>query len=82
MPAEAMEGTAVTRPAVEPETGISNAIVSPELFERRRLVVTQEAFLSISGIVQNARNTILLKSMKIEALRYGQLAAPASHDIR
>jgi error-prone DNA polymerase len=68
--------------SLEDETGISNAIVSPELFERRRLVVTQEAFLSISGVIQNARNTILLKSTKIEALRYGQLAAPESHDFR
>jgi error-prone DNA polymerase len=68
--------------SLEDETGISNAIVSPELFEQRRLVVTQESFLSISGIVQNARNTILLKSTKLEALRYGQLSAPESHDFR
>jgi error-prone DNA polymerase len=68
--------------SLEDETGISNAIVSPELFERRRLVVTQESFLAISGVIQNARNTILLKSTKIEALRYGQLTTPESHDFR
>jgi error-prone DNA polymerase len=68
--------------SLEDETGISNAIVDPKLFEQRRLVITQEAFLSITGIVQNARNTILIRAESIEALPYESLAAPASHDFR
>jgi hypothetical protein len=62
--------------------GISNAIVSLVLFERRWLVVTQEAFLSISGIVLDVQDTVLVKAAKIEALRCGQLAAPKSRDFR
>ena len=66
--------------SLEDETGVSNAIVTPALFERRRLIITQENFLRITGIVQNARNTILLKARSIEGLPFEALAAPASHD--
>jgi error-prone DNA polymerase len=37
--------------SLEDETGISNAIVSPQLFEKNRLVITQETFLFIEGIL-------------------------------
>ncbi len=66
--------------SLEDETGVSNAIVAPPLFERYRLVITQESFLKISGVIQNARNSLLLKAQSIEALRYGELSAPQSHD--
>src|ERR1700676_2479571 len=38
--------------SLEDETGISNAIVSPRIFEKNRLVITQETFLLIEGILQ------------------------------
>lgn len=68
--------------SLEDETGVSNAIVQPALFERQRLVITQEGFLKIHGMMQNARNTLLIKAQRIEGLRYEALAAPASHDFR
>src|SRR5262249_41358594 len=40
--------------SLEDETGVSNAIVDPDLFERFRLVITEEAFLLIEGQVQNS----------------------------
>ena len=39
--------------SLEDETGVSNAIVDPDLFERFRLLITEEAFLMIDGEVQN-----------------------------
>ena len=66
--------------SLEDETGISNAIVTPALFERQRLVITQEAFLLIAGRVQHADGVISVKAGRIEALRYGQLIGSPSHD--
>jgi len=66
--------------SLEDETGVSNAIVTPVLFEKNRMVITQESFLKISGIIQNARNSLLLKAQRIERLDYGNLSAPLSHD--
>lgn len=39
--------------SLEDETGIANAVVRPDLFEERRMVVTQEPLLRITGTVQN-----------------------------
>src|SRR5437762_6604434 len=39
--------------SLEDETGVSNAIVTPDLFEETRLLVTEEPFLVIEGEVQN-----------------------------
>jgi error-prone DNA polymerase len=66
--------------SLEDETGVSNAIVAPLLFEKYRLVVTQESFLKISGVMQNTGNSQLLKTERIEALHYRELTAPQSHD--
>src|SRR5205085_1745255 len=39
--------------SLEDETGVSNAIVDPDLFEQWRLLITEESFLVIEGQVQN-----------------------------
>jgi error-prone DNA polymerase len=66
--------------SLEDETGVSNAIVAPPLFEKLRLVITQESFLIIEGILQNADGAILVKTRRIEALRHDQLVGSHSHD--
>ena len=68
--------------SVEDETGVANAIVSPELFEERRLCITQEAFLEIEGVLQNTEGVIHIKARRIEALSGAATAATASHDFR
>src|SRR4026207_2447842 len=42
--------------SLEDETGVANAIVTPDLFERMRLLITEEPFLVIEGQVQNTDN--------------------------
>ena len=54
--------------SLEDETGVSNAIVDPDLFERFRLVITEEAFLLIEGEVQNSDNVVLIKARDIKPL--------------
>jgi error-prone DNA polymerase len=66
--------------SLEDETGVSNAIVAPDLFERFRLVITEEAFLLIEGEVQNSDNVVLIKAREIRALTHEQLIGSESHD--
>src|SRR5438067_6910053 len=54
--------------SLEDETGISNAIVTPPMFEAERLVITEESFLLIEGRLQHVRNVIHVKALKIERL--------------
>ncbi|MDB6025807.1 MAG: dnaE2 [Verrucomicrobiales bacterium] len=66
--------------SLEDETGISNAIVAPKLFEELRLLITQESFLLIEGKLQNSENVIHIRAEKIERLTHGDLAGSASYD--
>ena len=66
--------------SLEDETGVSNAIVAPDLFERLRLVITEEPFLLIEGEVQNSDNVVLVKARRIEPLAHEQLGGSESHD--
>jgi error-prone DNA polymerase len=68
--------------SLEDETGVSNAIVEPELFERFRLLITEEAFLLIEGTVQNSDNVVLIKAREIRPLAHDQLVGSESHDFR
>jgi error-prone DNA polymerase len=66
--------------SLEDETGVSNAIVDPELFERFRLVITEEAFLLIEGEVQNSDNVVLIKAREIRPLLHEKFVGSESHD--
>src|SRR5215211_6662312 len=66
--------------SLEDETGVSNAIVDPDLFERFRLVITEEAFLLIEGQVQNSDGVVLIKAQDIKPLVHEKLVGSESHD--
>jgi error-prone DNA polymerase len=66
--------------SLEDETGIANAVVLPQLFERLRLVITQEPALRITGPMQNVAGVQHVKAQTIEPLRCATLPAQASHD--
>jgi error-prone DNA polymerase len=66
--------------SLEDETGVSNAIVEPNLFERFRLVIIEEAFLLIEGEVQNSDGVVLIKAREIAPLAHEQLVGSESHD--
>ncbi|MBA3544426.1 MAG: error-prone DNA polymerase, partial [Chthoniobacterales bacterium] len=68
--------------SLEDETGVANAIVTPDLFERLRLVITEEPFLVITGEVQNTDNVVLVKARQIEPLAHAQVGGSESHDFR
>jgi error-prone DNA polymerase len=66
--------------SLEDETGVSNAIVTPDLFEESRLLITEEPFLVIEGEVQNTDNVVLIKAEKIGPLTSEALVGSDSHD--
>jgi error-prone DNA polymerase len=66
--------------SLEDETGVANAIVDPDLFERLRLVITEEAFLLIEGEVQNSDGVVLIKARDIKRLIHESLVGSESHD--
>jgi error-prone DNA polymerase len=65
--------------SMEDETGIANAIISPQLFEQTHVVVVHQQFLLIEGQLQNQDNVVSVKSHKIEALTVTS-APTTSHD--
>ncbi len=67
--------------SLEDETGIANAIVTPDLFERYRAMLVNEPFLLLDGVVQNQDNVISVKVRRARPL----VATPmgeVSHDFR
>jgi error-prone DNA polymerase len=66
--------------SLEDETGVANAIVRPDLFERLRLVITQESALAITGKLQSHQGVIHIKAEQIRALARAELPVEASHD--
>jgi error-prone DNA polymerase len=54
--------------SLEDETGIANVIITPDFFERERLVITRCRFLTIEGNVQNQDGVIHVKAQRVAEL--------------
>ena len=52
--------------SMEDETGIANVIVTPDLYERERLVVTRSKFLIVEGPLQNQDGVIHVKAISTD----------------
>jgi error-prone DNA polymerase len=58
---------------LEDETGIANIIVRPDLFIRDRLVITDEAFLLVDGVLQNQDGVTSVRAERIAGLHAGSV---------
>ena len=65
--------------SLEDETGIANAIITPDLLQKNRVLVTSERFLLIEGILQNQDNVISVKAERVLPLSISA-AEMSSHD--
>lgn len=65
--------------SLEDETGISNAIITPDIFEQHRFTIIEGRFLLIEGRLQNIDNVISVKADRVEVLPVSN-AALTSHD--
>jgi len=65
--------------SLEDETGIANAIVTPDLLQRNRILLSSGRFLMVEGILQNQDNVISVKAERVLPLSVTQ-AETSSHD--
>ena len=65
--------------SLEDESGISNIIVTPDVFEANRLVLVNAPFLLVEGTLQKQDGVVSVKAGRMTALRT-PTAATASHD--
>jgi len=52
--------------SLEDETGISNAIITPDLLDQNRILILSEKFLLLEGILQNQEGVV---SVRVESVR-------------
>src|ERR1700749_2128050 len=65
--------------SMEDETGIANVIVTPDLYERERVVVTRSKFILAEGPLQNQDGVIHVKALHLQPLS-DQILEIRSHD--
>jgi error-prone DNA polymerase len=64
---------------MEDETGISNAVVMPDIFEHYKSSILSHPFLLVEGVIQNVDSVIHVRATRIDPLRpWG--SGPPSHD--
>jgi error-prone DNA polymerase len=54
---------------LEDETGIANIIVRPDLFARERLVIVEEPFLIVDGVLQNQDGVTSVRAEDVRGIR-------------
>lgn len=72
-------GTASGFISAEDETGISNAIVRPNVYEANKMTVTPGKFLMIEGALQNQNGVVSVKASAVQVLDAGEVDM-RSHD--
>ncbi len=58
---------------VEDETGVANIIVRPDLFLRDRLILIEEPFLLVDGVLQNQDGVMSIRAERLEGLHGGSV---------
>ena len=66
--------------SLEDETGVSNTITTPQMFEEHRLVISEEPFLVVEGILQMVEGVIHVRAERVERLVADKMSGAASHD--
>jgi len=55
--------------SLEDETGIGNAIITPDIMERERVTITSEKFLLLEGVLQNQDGVVSVRVERVAPLR-------------
>ncbi len=63
---------------LEDETGISNVIIRPDLFDREKMTVVRQPFLVVDGVLQNQEGVLSVRAERLEAIDGG--ASVDAHD--
>ena len=54
---------------LEDETGIANIIVRPDLFARDRLVIVEEPFLIVDGVLQSQDGVTSIRAEQVQGMK-------------
>jgi error-prone DNA polymerase len=54
---------------LEDETGVANIIVRPDLFARDRLVIVEEPFLIVDGVLQHQDGVVSVRAEQVQGMR-------------
>jgi error-prone DNA polymerase len=65
--------------SIEDETGVSNAVVMPDVFDRERATILNNPYLVIDGEMQNIDGVYTVRAARFEPLHVAEEAVP-SHD--
>src|SRR5271165_6230592 len=65
--------------SLEDETGISNAVVMPDVFERERVNLIGHSYILIEGELQNLDGVVSVKTASVQPLALAEASVP-SHD--
>ncbi|HXD20247.1 MAG TPA: error-prone DNA polymerase [Vicinamibacterales bacterium] len=63
---------------LEDETGISNVIIRPDLFDRERMTVIRQPFLLVEGVLQHQDGVLSVKAERLQGIDGG--ASVDAHD--
>jgi error-prone DNA polymerase len=63
---------------LEDETGVSNVIIRPDLFDRDRLTVIRQPFLLVEGVLQHQDGVLSVKAERLQAI--DGVASVDAHD--
>jgi error-prone DNA polymerase len=63
---------------LEDETGISNVIIRPDLFDRQRMTVIRQPFLIVDGVLQHQDGVLSVRAERVEGMTGG--ASVDAHD--
>jgi error-prone DNA polymerase len=63
---------------LEDETGISNVIIRPDLFDRQRMIVIRQPFLIVDGVLQHQDGVLSVRAERVEGMSGG--ASVDAHD--
>jgi error-prone DNA polymerase len=61
--------------SLKDETGIANVIVTPQLFERRRLALVTAPILLVEGVLQRQDGVVSVKAGRLQGLH------PLAHNV-
>jgi error-prone DNA polymerase len=65
---------------LEDETGVANIIVRPDLFARDRLIIVDEPFLLIDGVLQNQDGVVSVRAEAVQGMKKAAAIDFDAHD--
>lgn len=63
--------------SLEDETGISNIIVHPDMFDEYKLTLIQDAFIVVEGVAQNQQGAISVRARHVEPMDVNAIPLPS-----